>query len=99
MQNTAVGAINMNTFTHNTDSGKGSVINQARKPTADSTAYTLYKNGGNKNARAKFSSNASVDGESPQIAFSDQSQPMGDKVGGYSTNPITTATRFFNPSK
>jgi hypothetical protein len=74
MQNTVVGAINMNTFTH-TDSGAASVIQQAnRKPTADSTAYTLYKNGANtKGARAKFSSNGSIDGESPQIAFSDQS--------------------------
>lgn len=60
VQNTAM---NMSSFTQNEISTAQSVINQARKPTADSTAYTLYKNN-NKNARAKLSSNGSIDGDS-----------------------------------
>lgn len=57
LQNTTPGAINMSQY------NQESMINQ-RKPTADSTAYTLYKPNG-KVQRSKFSSGGSIDEANP----------------------------------
>ena len=59
----------MSAFTHGGAETTGAIntaISNNRKPTADSTAYTLYKPHGNKsNPRTKFSSGGSIDGTNP----------------------------------
>ena len=94
LQNTTP-MVNISSFTqdlNNTDQ----LNTGGRKPTADSTAYPVYKSNGGKNSvRGKFSTGGgSIDGANPQVGF------KGDSGGNtYNTGPNTTASRFYNPNK
>ena len=91
---------------HNTGSGNHTAISGGRKYTADNHAYTLYKP--NKpNARGKFSNGGgSISGDANAGSF-DNNMGYGvpnmigvDKsfnINNFSTNPNTTASRFYNP--
>lgn len=91
---------------HNTASGNHTAISGGRKQTADNHAYTLYKP--NKpNARGKFSNGGgSISGDANGSSFDNNvgygaANMIGvDKsfnINNFSTNPNTTASRFYNP--
>lgn len=56
------GIVNVSQFTEN-NTDPTNINTGGRKPTADSTAYTLYKPGGKQHLRGKFSNGGgSIDG-------------------------------------
>lgn len=85
------------------NSGNHTAISGGRKQTADNHAYTLYKP--NKpNARGKFSNGGGSIGGDPNGSFDNSgfnnSGLMDNKnynINNFSTNPNTTASRFYNP--
>lgn len=87
------------------NSGNHTAISGGRKQTADNHAYTLYKP--NKpNARGKFSNGGgSISGDA-NGSFDNSGYGNNSLMGGvdknfnmnnFSTNPNTTASRFYNP--
>jgi len=71
-------------------SGNTTAISGGRKPTADSSAYTLYK----PNQRGgKFSNGGGSIGGQKDEDFQDMNN------SGFSSNANATASRFYNPSK
>jgi len=108
MQNTTPGVINVSQFTGGKDgSGVNTAISGGRKPTADSTAYTLYKPGGKQHLRGKFSNGGgSIDGvagiQPADPQFQNSVNLMEKNINNnnnFNTNPNTTASRFYNPNK
>jgi hypothetical protein len=88
---------------HN-NSGNHTAISGGRKQTADNHAYTLYKP--NKpNARGKFSNgggsiSGDANGSFDNTGYGNGSMMGVDKsfnINNFSTNPNTTASRFYNP--
>ena len=84
--------------------GNHTAISGGRKHTADNHAYTLYKP--NKpNARGKFSNGGGSiggdhNGSFDTTGYGNSSMMGADKnlnINNYSTNPNTTASRFYNP--
>ena len=90
---------------HSSGAGNHTAISGGRKQTADNHAYTLYKP--NKaNARGKFSNGGgSISGDhngSFDTTGYGNSSLMGVaeknlNLNNFSTNPNTTASRFYNP--
>ena len=89
--------------------GNHTAISGGRKPTADSTAYPLYKAHGKVNARGKFSNGGgSIGGNDvgsfDQGSFQNNSIILMEKghhanASNFSTGPHTTASRFYNPNR
>ena len=84
--------------------GNHTAISGGRKHTADNHAYTLYKP--NKpNARGKFSNGGGSiggdhNGSFDTTGYGNSSMMGADKnlnINNFSTNPNTTASRFYNP--
>mgnify|MGYP006141875163 CR=1 FL=1 len=90
----------------NSNSGTHTAISGGRKQTADHHAYTLYKPN-KQNARGKFSngggsmSGAGDDSFENGYGSVQNNSFIGDvknlNMSNYSTNPNTTASRFYNP--
>jgi len=64
LQNTTPGAINMSAFTQQ-ESALNPINSGHRKPTADSTSYTLYKPNGKTNQRIKYQNGNLIDEADP----------------------------------
>lgn len=81
--------LNQGQFGSQGSSGNHTAISGGRKPTADSTAYTLYK----PNQRGKFSNG----GGSISGGQDDDLHDLNNS--GFSQNANATASRFYNPNK
>ena len=108
------GPLNIGNFTSLSSAGRNVVANTGnhtaisggRKQTADNHAYTLYKP--NKpNARGKFSNgggsiSGDPNGSFDNSGYGNSSFMVNDKnlnINNFSTNPNTTASRFYNPKQ
>ena len=95
-----------NVLSIGSNSGTHTAVSGGRKQTADHHAYTLYKPNKN-NARGKFSNGGgSIGGNDDSFdngygSSVQQNSFIGDvknvNMSNYSTNPNTTASRFYNP--
>ena len=86
------------------NTGNHTAISGGRKQTADNHAYTLYKPN-KQNARGKFSNgggsiSGDANGSFDNSGYGNGSFMAVDKnlnINNFSTNPNTTASRFYNP--